>query len=169
MRSLNIFRLRLRSLFFRGRVEQELADEFQYHLEREIQTNIALGMTPDDARRRAVTSMEGLEQRKEECRDMRALNLIDNAMPGSSVCAQEPGQESRFASGVSGAGSDCRADFRMERRRQIETSDSAGFSRLARPELRFSSDGLLQKLAVARHGRNGYRVRTRGKSVSGVL
>jgi len=80
MRLVNIFRLRLRSLIFRRRVEQELAEEFQYHLEREIQANIALGMPAEDARRLALTSLEGLEQRKEECRDVRALNLIENTM-----------------------------------------------------------------------------------------
>lgn len=38
--------LRLRSLFRRRRVERELDEEFRYHLERQIEENIAQGMAP---------------------------------------------------------------------------------------------------------------------------
>ncbi len=37
MRLTNKLRLRLRSLFLRGRMEQELDEELRYHLEREIE------------------------------------------------------------------------------------------------------------------------------------
>ena len=78
MRLISIFRLRLRSLFSRTTVEQELEEELRYHLERQIEENAAAGMSREEARRAALRSIEGLEQRKEECRDMRGLNLIDN-------------------------------------------------------------------------------------------
>jgi predicted permease len=78
MRPITIFRLRLRSLFSRTTVERELDEELRYHLEREIDENVAAGMSHEGARRAALRSIEGLEQRKEECRDMRGLNLIDN-------------------------------------------------------------------------------------------
>jgi predicted permease len=70
--------LRLRSLFRRGRVEDELDEELQYHLERQIQEHIAKGLTPDEARYAALRTMGGLEQRKEECRNMRRMNLIED-------------------------------------------------------------------------------------------
>src|SRR5688572_27377795 len=70
--------LRLRSLFRRGRVEQELDEEFQYHLEQQIQENITKGLTAKEARYAALRAMGGVEQRKEECRDMRRVNLIDD-------------------------------------------------------------------------------------------
>jgi hypothetical protein len=38
--------LRLRSLFRRKQVEQELDEELRYHLERQIEELIARGMTP---------------------------------------------------------------------------------------------------------------------------
>jgi putative ABC transport system permease protein len=79
MRLTSKFRLRLRSLCFRDRLEQELDEELRYHLEREIEAGIAAGMTEQDARRRALRSIIDIEQRKEECRDMRGLNVIDNA------------------------------------------------------------------------------------------
>ena len=82
MRVNDILRLRLRSLFSRGKVEQELDEELQYHLDREIEAHTAAGiragMSPAEARRAALRLVSGLEQRKEECRDMRGLNLIDN-------------------------------------------------------------------------------------------
>ena len=74
MRLLNVLRLRLRSLFARTRIERELDEELRYHLERQIETDIAAGMDPDAARR----AIAGVEQRKEECRDARGLDLLDN-------------------------------------------------------------------------------------------
>jgi predicted permease len=66
--------LRLRSLFRRRRVEQELNDELQFHLERKIEEGIAKGLSPKEARYAAMRSMDGLEQRKEEARDMRRIH-----------------------------------------------------------------------------------------------
>ncbi|HVF61855.1 MAG TPA: ABC transporter permease [Thermoanaerobaculia bacterium] len=68
--------LRLRSIFRRRRVEQELDEELQFHLEHKIEEGIAQGLPPDEARRRAMRAMGGLEQRKEEMRDMRHLNWL---------------------------------------------------------------------------------------------
>src|SRR5215472_8609444 len=70
--------LRLRSIFRRSLVEQELDEELRFHLEYRIRTEIASGSTPEEARRAALRAMEGLELRKEECRDMRRVNAIDN-------------------------------------------------------------------------------------------
>ena len=70
--------LRLRSLFKRCRVEQELDEELQFHLEQRIETELAAGKTPEQARNSALRAMEGLEQRKEQCRDTRRMNLVDN-------------------------------------------------------------------------------------------
>jgi ABC-type antimicrobial peptide transport system permease subunit len=47
---LTIVPLRLRSLFRRSEVEQELDGELRYHLERQIEANIANGLSPDEAR-----------------------------------------------------------------------------------------------------------------------
>jgi len=58
--------LRLRSLFRRGRVEQELDDELRFHLELEGRQDTT------------STTWRELERSKEACRDMRHVNLIDN-------------------------------------------------------------------------------------------
>jgi predicted permease len=72
--------LRLRSLFRRRQVEQELDEELRYHLDRQIEELIAKGLTPIEARYAALRALGGVEQRKEECRDMRRVNLIENML-----------------------------------------------------------------------------------------
>src|SRR5262245_14243916 len=72
--------LRLRSIFRRRQVEQELDEEIRYHLDRQIEEHIAKGLTPTEARYAAQRALGGIEQRKEECRDMRHVNLIENTL-----------------------------------------------------------------------------------------
>jgi macrolide transport system ATP-binding/permease protein len=78
MRILDIVNHRLRSLFSRTGVEQELDEELRYHLEREIEEYTAAGMSRAEAHRAARRSLAVLAQAQEECRDARGLNLIDN-------------------------------------------------------------------------------------------
>jgi len=70
--------LRFRSLFRPGRVEGELSDELRFHIEKLAEENVAKGMTPEEARYAALRELGGLEQIKEECRDMRRVNYIEN-------------------------------------------------------------------------------------------
>lgn len=72
--------LRLRSLFRRKEVEQELSDELQYHLEQKTHEYNAAGLTPDEARRKAQREFGGLEQSKENCRDTRRVNLVESTL-----------------------------------------------------------------------------------------
>jgi macrolide transport system ATP-binding/permease protein len=65
---LNLLLLRLRSLFCRRRVETELDDELQFHLDWYAERLIARGLSTEDARLHALRG--GVAQRKEECRDM---------------------------------------------------------------------------------------------------
>ncbi len=78
MRFMTIIRLRLRSLFSGKKLEQELDEELQYHLDREIERGVCAGMTPEDARCAALQSIKDIQQRKEECRDTRGLNTLDD-------------------------------------------------------------------------------------------
>jgi hypothetical protein len=75
---LSTIRLRLRSLFRRDRVEAELDEELRFHLECRIAQEVAAGKTPAEARRAALLAMDGLEQHKEECRDTRRVDVIEN-------------------------------------------------------------------------------------------
>src|SRR5579884_716040 len=71
-------RLRFRSLLQRQSVEAELDEELCLHVEHLMEDNIAQGMDPEEARRQALKAMEGYEQKKEECRDWRGVNGLEN-------------------------------------------------------------------------------------------
>src|SRR5713226_5651070 len=68
--------LRLRSILRGRRVERELDEELQFHLELKIEEGIANGLSPKEARYAAMRAMDGLEQRKEEMRDMRRIHWL---------------------------------------------------------------------------------------------
>ncbi|HXE34681.1 MAG TPA: ABC transporter permease [Verrucomicrobiae bacterium] len=69
--------LRLRSLFHRNQVEQDLSEELQYHLEQKTKEYTASGMAPEEARRKARREFGGIEQTKEICRDTRRVSLLE--------------------------------------------------------------------------------------------
>jgi predicted permease len=68
--------LRLRSVFRRRRVESEMEEELRFHLEHKVEEGIAEGLSPEEARRRALLAIGGLEQRKEEIRDARGVHWL---------------------------------------------------------------------------------------------
>ncbi len=57
--------------FFAGKSRREVDDELQFHLEQQIEANLAAGMTPDDARREAARNFGGRERAREQCREQR--------------------------------------------------------------------------------------------------
>jgi len=95
MRWIYKFPLRLRSLFRKSPVEQELTEELRFHLEKLIEEKVAIGMTPEDARYAALRELGGVEQIKEECRDMRRVHYIENFVHdvryGLRMLAKNPG------------------------------------------------------------------------------
>src|SRR5258708_20572251 len=69
--------LRLCALILRNRVESELDDELESHIEMQARKNLAAGMSEAEALRRARVQFGGAEQVKEECRDARRVRLIE--------------------------------------------------------------------------------------------
>src|SRR5215831_18907229 len=69
--------LRLRSLFRRAEVDQELAEEFRDHLDQQIAENLSRGMSPEEARYAALRAFGGVTQAEERCRETRRVNHID--------------------------------------------------------------------------------------------
>lgn len=59
-------------------MEQELNEELQYHLEREIDEARKRGLSAEESRYAALRSMGAIAQNREECRDMRGMNAIEN-------------------------------------------------------------------------------------------
>ena len=77
-RLLRIVRLRWRSLRSGRVVDVELDDELRFHLDRQVEANVAAGMTPEQARTAALRALGGVEQRKEDCRDERRVAFVEN-------------------------------------------------------------------------------------------
>ena len=69
---------KIRSLMWRGSLDGELDDEVRFHLELKTSDYIAAGMSPREAREAALRDFGRLEQTKEECRDMRGTQWIEN-------------------------------------------------------------------------------------------
>jgi predicted permease len=69
--------LRLRSIFFGAVVDCELDEELRFHIDQQTAANLAAGMPASEARAAARRAFGGVEQRKEECRDARGVNLVE--------------------------------------------------------------------------------------------
>ena len=78
MRRLATISLRLRSLFRKNAVDSELDTELRFHVERQIAANVSAGVSEAEARRTAMREFGGVEQLKEECREMRKVNWIQD-------------------------------------------------------------------------------------------
>lgn len=89
--------LRLRSMLRRRHIEQELDDELRFHVEREIHEGVARGKDSHEARRRAVLALDGVERCKEECRDIRHTNGIDNLIKDFSYAGRTLRKSPMFA------------------------------------------------------------------------
>jgi hypothetical protein len=70
--------LRLRSFLSREKAELDLSEELRFHLQNQIDEYVAQGIDPKEARHAAFRSLGGVEQVKEECREARKMNLIEN-------------------------------------------------------------------------------------------
>ncbi|HYO84219.1 MAG TPA: ABC transporter permease [Bryobacteraceae bacterium] len=65
------------SIFRRRRLDAELDEELNLHVDYLVQTGIERGLSPDEARFAALRQMSGIAQRTEECRDMRNAQWLD--------------------------------------------------------------------------------------------
>src|SRR5262249_26816596 len=73
MNSFRIFLFRLRALFMKRSLDQELEDEIRSHLEMQIEDHQRQGMTIDEARYAALRKFGGVEQLKDIYREQRSL------------------------------------------------------------------------------------------------
>ena len=88
-------RVQLRALFFKSRMESELEEEVKFHLEKEIEQNMARGMSPEEARLAALRSFGGVERVKEESRDARGIRFLEEVRQdlryGARMLLKQPG------------------------------------------------------------------------------
>jgi putative ABC transport system permease protein len=69
---------RWRCLFDKTVAEKDLDAELRSHIQHAIAENMSTGMNLDDARRAALRELGGIEQIKEECRDVRGTRAIES-------------------------------------------------------------------------------------------
>ena len=95
MSRLRIFWSKLRGLFLKRKLEQELADEIQSHLEMQIEDHVRKGMSPEEARYLALRKFGGVEQIKETHSDNRSLPAVESFLRdlsyGARVLRRSPG------------------------------------------------------------------------------
>ena len=78
MKSIRAWVHRLAGAFAGRRSEHELAAELDSHLQLHVDDNLRAGMTPDEARRRAMIALGGVESTKEAYRDRRGLPVLES-------------------------------------------------------------------------------------------
>jgi len=67
----------LSRLFRKSKQDAQLDSELRFHVAQQTADNIAAGMRPEEARRRALAQFGGLEYMKEETRDARGTHFVD--------------------------------------------------------------------------------------------
>src|SRR6185369_330398 len=78
MTRLFVFWSKLRGLFLKRKLDDELADEIQAHLEMQIEDLVRQGMNREEARYLALRKFGGVDQVKETYRERRALPFIES-------------------------------------------------------------------------------------------
>src|SRR6185503_19282296 len=68
---------RIRGLFQRAKLENQLDEEVRFHLEMQAEDNQRAGLNPADARFAALRSFGGVEPMKEHYRDQRTLAWVE--------------------------------------------------------------------------------------------
>lgn len=88
--------LRLRALFRRKLVEQELDAELRFHLDHQVQKFVESGMPLAEAQRQARLMIGGEEQIKEECRDARGVRLVESLAQDARYAFRSLGKSPGF-------------------------------------------------------------------------
>ncbi|HUQ89040.1 MAG TPA: ABC transporter permease [Vicinamibacterales bacterium] len=95
MKTIRAFMTRLFGVFGSARSERELSAEIESHLQLHVDDNIRAGMTPVEAKRRAVIALGGVEGTKEAYRDRRGLpafeSLVRDVRYGIRTLIKSPG------------------------------------------------------------------------------
>src|SRR4030095_881034 len=92
---LSNLKTRLRALLRKSEMERELDEELLYHIERQTEQNVRLGMNPEEARHAARKAFGGVEQAKERSRDARGVRWIEDLWQdlryGARMLVKNPG------------------------------------------------------------------------------
>jgi predicted permease len=77
---------RLQALIRGGELDRGLNAEVRFHIDMETEKNIALGMTADEARLKALRNFGPMEKHKEETRDARGIGWLEEFIKDVRLC-----------------------------------------------------------------------------------
>lgn len=100
MRWVRVLVLRLRALVIGDRLDAEVREEIQQHLDRQTDANVAAGMTDDAARRAAALDVGSVAQLAEAARDARGLVWWDTGRADVRYALRQIRRRPGFASAV---------------------------------------------------------------------
>jgi putative ABC transport system permease protein len=87
----------LRRLFHKRLTEKQLDAELRFHLEQRVRDYVASGMNQEEARRRAHLAFGGLEQVKQDCRDVRTEIHVEDFFRDLQYALRSLSKDRRFA------------------------------------------------------------------------
>ncbi len=99
-RWLYALKARFQSLILHDEVEDQVDEELQFHIDQQIAAGVAAGLSPNQARDAALRAFGGLQQRREECRDVRRLNLWDSLQQDVRYAWRTVGRSRAVAAGA---------------------------------------------------------------------
>jgi predicted permease len=82
MDRLEALRARIRAILailLRRHADEEMEEELRFHLDMETELNLSTGMSPEEARRRALVAFGGVERHRERLREGRRVPLVESA------------------------------------------------------------------------------------------
>lgn len=88
---------RLSAFFHREPLDRELAEEVASHIAMATEDNIRSGMTPEEARRKAMVKFGGVEQAKERQRESRGLPWLETLLQDLRYTMRTLGRDRGFA------------------------------------------------------------------------
>jgi predicted permease len=76
--------------------DSDLNDELRFHLEREIELNIARGMSAEEARHQALIAFGGVQQTKERVRETNRLRILEHTLQDARYALRMFGKSPGF-------------------------------------------------------------------------
>ncbi|MGB6133630.1 MAG: ABC transporter permease [Acidobacteriaceae bacterium] len=97
MSILSGLRFRMRALFQRRALDEELEDELRFHFEREVEKHRRASLTEEEARRQARLAFGGQSQVAEDCREARGTSLLETLLRDAHYALRQMKRSPGFA------------------------------------------------------------------------